>query len=72
MQLVVLLDPVKELLSAFRVLDMLDTDVYPLLDVAVADDLVDDDTHRTGGNVIDDTSAPVVTGSSESHKHSSR
>ena len=58
MQLVVLLDPVKELLSAFRVLDMLDTDVYPLLDVAVADDFVDKDTDSVRSNIVDNTSTP--------------
>ena len=71
-RLVVPLDTVKELLPALRVPDVLNTDVHSLLDVAVADDLVDDDTHRTGGNVVDDTSAPVVADSSKSHRHSSR
>ena len=63
MQLVVLLDPVKELLSAFRVLDVLDTDVYPLLDVAVADDLVDDNTDGVWCDVVYNASATIWVGS---------
>ena len=59
MRLVVPLDTVKELLPAFRVTDVLDTDVHALLDVAVADDLVDDDTDSVGGDIVDDTSATV-------------
>ena len=67
----VALDALKELLPTLRVPDVLNPDVHPLLDVAVADDLVDDDTHRTGGNVVDDTSAPVVADYSKSHRYSS-
>ena len=55
MRLVVPLDTVKELLPAFRVTDVLDTDVHALLDVAVADDLVDNDSDGVGGNVVDNT-----------------
>ena len=40
MRLVVPLDTVKELLPALRVPDVFNTDVHPLLNVAVADDLV--------------------------------
>lgn len=39
---------------------MLDPDVYSLLDVSVANDLVDDDTNSPGGDVVDDASPPVV------------
>lgn len=35
---------------------MLDPDVHPFLDVSVANDLVDDDTNSTRGNVIDNSS----------------
>lgn len=57
MQVMILLDAVKELLSALRVSDVLNTDVYSLLDVAVADDLVDNDTNGVWCNIVDDTSA---------------
>lgn len=53
------LHPVQELLPAPRVSQVLDPDVHPFLDVSIADDLVDDDTNSTGGDVIDDTSPTV-------------
>ena len=59
MRIVVPLDTVKELLPALRVPDVLHPDVHPLLDVTVADDLVDDDTDSVGGDIVDDTSATV-------------
>ena len=55
MRVVVPLDTVKELLPALRVPDVLNPNVHPLLDVAVADDLVDDDANSTWGDVVDDT-----------------
>ena len=59
MRLVVPLDTVKELLPAFRVTDVLDTDVHALLDVAVADNLVDDNADRAGRDVVDNTSPAI-------------
>lgn len=53
------LHPVQELLSTFRVFDVLDPDVHPLLDVSVANDFVDDDTNSTRGDVINDASPSV-------------
>ena len=53
MRLVVPLDTVKELLPALRVPDVFNTDVHPLLNVAVADDLVHDHTNGAGSNVVD-------------------
>lgn len=60
MCIMVALHPVQELLPAFRVPHVLDTEVHPLLDVAVADDLVDNDTDSVGGDVVDDSSPSVV------------
>jgi len=54
------LDTVQEFLSAFRVTDVLDTDVDSLLHVSAVDDLVADDSDTTLGNVVDDTGFAVV------------
>jgi hypothetical protein len=54
------LDSVKELLSTFRVLDVLDSDVDSLLHVSTVNDLVADDTDGSGGDVVDDTGFTVV------------
>ena len=59
MRLVVPLDTVKELLPAFRVTDVLGTDVHALLDVAVADNLVDDNADCAGRDVVDNTSPAI-------------
>ena len=39
---------------------MLNTDIHPLLDVAVADDLVDDNADCTGRDIVDDTSPAMI------------
>ena len=54
MQIVIPLNAVEELLAALGVSDVLHADVHPLLHVAVADDLVDDDTDGVWGDVVDD------------------
>jgi hypothetical protein len=54
---VVSLDTVEELLTALRVLDVLETDVHALLDVAVAHDLVHNDADSVWCDVVDNAGA---------------
>ena len=51
---------VQELLPASRVPDVLDPDVHPLLNVSVANNLVDNDTNSARGDIVDDAGSTVV------------
>lgn len=55
----VLLDTSEEVLTGARVLDVLDANADALLDVAVVDDLVKQDTNGGLGHVVDDTGLTV-------------
>ena len=56
----ILLDTVDELLTGAGVLNVLDADADALLEVAVVDALVEEDTDRRLGDVVDDTSLAMV------------
>lgn len=52
-RLFVLLNTIEEDLATLRVLNMLDTEVYALLDVPVPDALVDEDANRARCDIVD-------------------
>jgi hypothetical protein len=55
----ILLDTVKEDLTSLGMFDVLYTEIYAFLDVAVSDTLVNQDTDCSWGDIVDDTRASV-------------
>jgi hypothetical protein len=56
----ILLDPPQEIITTSRVSDMLNTDMQPLFNVPIANDLVDHDADRALGDVEDDAGLAVI------------
>lgn len=54
------LDTIQKLLTAFRVMNMLDTNVHSLLHVPAIHDFVADHTDSSSSHIVDDTGFPVV------------
>lgn len=54
------LDSVQEFLTTSRVLDVFNSQVDSLFKISVTNNLVDDDTNRRLGDVVDNTSLTVV------------
>jgi hypothetical protein len=59
MSSVIVLHSVQEFLPALRVPNVLYANVHALFNVAIADDLVHDDTHCMWGDIIYDSSPSV-------------
>lgn len=59
MRIVIPLHSIQELLSAFRMVDVLYTEVDTLFNVAIADDLVYDHTDRRETDVVYNSSPPL-------------
>ena len=59
-RLLVALHALNELLPALGMADVLDSDIDALLDVAVSDNLVDDNTNGMRSDVVYNASAPMV------------
>lgn len=62
MQVMVALHPVQELLATFRMSDMLNPEVHPLLQISVANYFVDNNTNGGRGDVVDDTGSSGIYG----------
>lgn len=56
----VFLDTAQEIVTAFRVLNVFYSDIDTLLEVAIANALVENDADRRLGNIVDNTSAASI------------